>query len=231
MMYPIVRGALGSALLALAIASNAAGQQGSDLIRSQQQPAPSVPANSPQSTLVVPGPGNPVLEIPGQQPDPAQSRLLPTGFSGCWEGTISDFDSLHPIGFLSSFASGTHTTYRFCYLPNGDGTYRMELRKFEIAEKELTPTSFVNQVVWVDNDHGQGYLRNHFTTSQRSWLLFIPVNVDSEYFAEEVVTLLNPNTVRMRGAELMRLEGSDYLRAEFHADFHRVDDAAAALSP
>jgi hypothetical protein len=179
----------------------------------------------------VPEPSNPVVEIPGQQPDPAQSKLLPSGFSGCWEGTVSDFDSLQPIGFLSSFASSTHTTYRFCYLSNGDGTYRMELRKFAIAEKEVTPTSFVNQVVWVDNDHGQGYLRNHFTTTQRSWLLFIPINVDSEYFAEEVVTLVNPNTVRMRGAELMRLEGSDYLRVEFHADFHRVDETAAPVSP
>ena len=212
----------------LAVGVYADADQQTGVIQSQQEPASPLAPNSSQSTLVMPpGPSNPVLEIPRTEPEPSQSKLLPTGFAGCWEGTIEQFDSLVPIGFLSSLASGTHTTYRFCYLPNGDNTYRMELHKMVIAEKELTPTSFANQVVWVDLEHGQGYLRNHLTASQRSWLLFIPINVQSEYFAEEVVTLVDPNTVRMRGAQLMKLEGKDYLRCTFHSDFHRVTESDA----
>jgi hypothetical protein len=181
---------------------------------------------APQSTLELPtGPSNPVLEIPGKQPDAAQSVVLPSLFVGCWEGTIENFDSLEPIGFLSSMVRGTHVTYRFCYLPNPDGTtYRLELRKLVIAEKELTPTSFENQVVWKDDGKGTGYLRNHVVVTQHSWFLFIPISVQTEYYAEEIVALNNSNGLNMRGAQLMKLSGKDYARIGFHADFHRVTE-------
>jgi len=126
---------------------------------------------------------------------------------------------------LSSFVRGTHVTYRFCYLPNPDGaSYRLELRKLVIAEKELTPTSFENQVVWKDEHQGTAYLRNHLVVIQRSWFLFIPISVQTEYYAEEIVALDNSNAVKMRGAELMKLSGEDYARIGFHADFQRVPE-------
>ncbi|HXR26073.1 MAG TPA: hypothetical protein VN742_11970 [Candidatus Binataceae bacterium] len=153
------------------------------------------------------------------------SVILPSRFVGCWEGTINGFDSLTSIGFLSSFARGTHVTYRFCYIPNQDGkTYRLELRKLVIDEKEMAATSFENQVIWVDDPHGSGYLRNHVTVIQTSWLLFIPLRVREDYFAEEIVVLDNQDLLTMHGAELVKLEDKDYLRATFHADFNRVPD-------
>jgi len=100
----------------------------------------------------------------------------------------------------------------------------MELRKLVIDNKELTPTGFENQVVWVDIQHGKGYLRNHLSVIQTSWLLFIPVRVQEDYYAEEIVILQNPNLVGMRGAELMKINGKDYLRVGFHADFNRFPD-------
>jgi hypothetical protein len=215
-------------LILIVCATTAGAEQDAGSIRSQQEPSPSViEPTAPQSTLELPtGPSNPVLEIPGKLPDAAQSVVLPSRFSGCWEGTIDGFDSLTPIGFLSSLARGTHVTYRFCYLPIPDGSsYRLELRKLVIAEKELTPTSFENQVVWKDDQHGTGYLRNHLVAVQHSWFLFIPISVQSEYYAEEIVTLDdNPNLLKMRGAELMKLSGRDYARIGFHADFERVPD-------
>jgi hypothetical protein len=70
-----------------------------------------------------------------------------------------------------------------------------------------------------------GYLRNHLVVIQHSWFLFIPMSVQTEYYAEEIVTLDDdPNVLKMRGAELMKLSGSDYARIGFHADFHRVAD-------
>jgi hypothetical protein len=215
-------------LILILCVGTAGAEQDAGSIRSQQEPSPSsIQPPAPQSTLELPtGPSNPVLEIPGKPPDPALSVVLPSQFVGCWEGTIEGFDSLTPIAFLSSTIRGTHVTYRFCYLPNSNGaTYRLELRKLVIAEKELTPTSFENQVVWRDEHRGTGYLRNHLFVTQRSWFLFIPISVDTEYYAEEIVTLDNdPNLLKMRGAELMKLSGSDYARIGFHADFHRVAD-------
>ena len=217
-----------SVLILILCAGTAGAQQDAGAIRSQQEPSPSLTKpTAPQPTLELPtGPSNPVLEIPGKFPDASQSVVLPSQFVGCWEGTIEEFDSLTPIGFLSSMIRGTHVTYRFCYLPNADGAnYRLELRKLVIAEKELTPTSFENQVVWTDNRRGTGYLRNHLVVSQRSWFLFIPINVECEYYAEEIVALDNdPNLAKMRGSELMKLSGRDYARIDFHADFHRVSD-------
>ena len=85
-------------------------------------------------------------------------------------------------------------TYRFCYLPNPDGTsYRLELRKLVIAEKELTATRFENQVVWTDERQSTGYLRNHLVVTQSSWFLFIPIILQTEYYAEEIVALGNSN--------------------------------------
>jgi hypothetical protein len=216
-------------LILIFCASAAGAQTDAGSMRSQQEPpSPSViQPGAAQSTLELPtGPSNPVLEIPGKQPDLAQSVVLPSQFVGCWEGTIENFDSLEPIGFLSSMVRGTHVTYRFCYLPNPDGaTYRLELRKLVIAEKELTPTSFENQVVWKDDRNGTGYLRNHVVVTQHSWFLFIPINVQTEYYAEEIVALNNSNGLNMHGAQLMKLSGKDYARIGFHADFQRVTDA------
>jgi len=215
-------------LILILCVSTAGAEQDAGSIRSQEEPSPSViQPSAPQPTLELPtGPSNPTLEIPGKPPDTAQSVVLPSPFVGCWEGTIEEFDSLTPIGFLSSLVKGTHATYRFCYLPNPDGaSYRLELRKLVIAEKELTPTSFENQVVWKDDRKGMGYLRNHLVVIQHSWFLFIPMSVQTEYYAEEIVTLDDdPNVLKMRGAELMKLSGSDYARIGFHADFHRVAD-------
>ncbi len=231
------------ALILILCASAAGAQEGAGEMRSQQQPSPmpSLQPNASQPTLELPtSPSNPVLEIPGKFPEPTLSVVLPSRFVGCWEGTINGFDSITPIGFLSSFARGTHVTYRFCYLPNPDGkTYRLELRKLIIEEKEMKATSFENQVIWVDEPHGSGYLRNHVTAIQTSWLLFIPVRVHEENFAEEIVALENQNLVSMRGAELIKLQDKDYLRATFHADFNRVPDelgvtpapASTALTP
>lgn len=223
------------ALILILCAGTAGAQDGADVMRSQQQPSPppSIQPNPSQSTLELPtGPSNPVLEIPGQAPEPALSVTLPSPFVGCWEGTINGFDSLTPIGFLSSFIGGARITYRFCYLPNPDGkTYRMELRKLVIDNKELTATGFDNQVVWVDDHHGAGYLRNHLTVDQTSWLLFIPIRVREDIYAEEIVALDNPNLANMHGAELMKLNGSDYARISFHADFNRIPDALGAEPP
>jgi hypothetical protein len=218
---------LRSGLILILCASAAGAQQDAGSMRSQQEPSPSViQPVAPQSTLELPtGPSNPVLEIPGKQPDAAQSAVLPSQFVGCWEGTIENFDSLEPIGFLSSLVRGAHVTYRFCYLPNPDGaTYRLELRKLVIAEKELTPTSFENQVVWKDDRNGTGYLRNHLVVTQHSWFLFIPISVQTEYYAEEIVALNNSKGLNMRGAQLLKLSGKDYARIGFHADFQRVTE-------
>ena len=215
-------------LILILCVGTAGAEQDAGSIRSQQEPSPSsIQPPATQPTLELPtGPTNYVLEIPGTPPDTAQSVVLPSPFVGCWEGTIEEFDSLIPIGFLSSLVKGTHVTYRFCYLPNPDGaSYRLELRKLVIAEKELTPTSFENQVVWKDDRKGMGYLRNHLVVIQHSWFLFIPMSVQTEYYAEEIVTLDNdPNLLKMRGAELMKLSGADYARIGFHADFRRVSD-------
>jgi hypothetical protein len=214
-------------LILMLCATTAGAEQDAGSIRSQQEPSPTViQPGAPQSTLELPtGPANPVLEIPGKQPDEALSVVLPSRFVGCWEGTIENFDSLEPIGFLSSLIRGTHVTYRFCYVPNPDGaSYRLELRKLVIGEKELTPTSFENQVVWKDDRDGTGYLRNHLVVSQRSWFLFIPIEVQTEYYAEEIVALDNSNAINMRGAELVKVNGGDYARIGFHADFRRVSD-------
>ena len=193
-------------------------------IRSQHEPTPVWQERS--QTLDLPtSPSNPVLEIPGQQPNPAQSSVLPSPFVGCWEGTIEDFDSLTPIGFLSSMMRASHSTYTYCYLPNPDGeTYRLEFRKLSIAERELTPTAFTNQVVWVDDPARRGYLRNHLTVIQTSWLLIFPFHVQEDAYAEEIVTVKDENTISMRGAELIKLEGQDYARTEFHADLHRIPE-------
>jgi hypothetical protein len=107
----------------------------------------------------------------------------------------------------------------------------MELRKLVIDNKELTATGFDNQVVWGDDDQGTGYLRNHLKVTDTSWLLFIPIRVREDFYAEEIVTLKNPNVVNMRGAELMELNGSDYARIGFHADFNRVPDSLGGGPP
>ncbi len=224
--------AIGEATLILVLWIGAAGaQENTGAMRSQQQssPAPSIQPNSSQSTLELPtSPSNPVLEIPGKPPEPALSMTLPSPFVGCWEGTIDGWDSLTPIGFLSSLFRPTQITYRFCYLPNADGrSYRFELRKVAIAAKELTQTAFANQIVWIDDRHRTGYLRNHLTVIQTSWLLFIPIRVQQDVYAEQIVVLENSNLVRMRGADLVQLNGTDYLRQTFHADFHRVADSFA----
>jgi hypothetical protein len=204
-------------------------QESTGAMRSQRQPspAPSLQPNPSPSTLELPtSPSNPVLEIPGQLPEPALSMTLPSPFVGCWEGTIDGWDSLTPIGFLSSLFQPTQITYRFCYLPNADGrSYRFELGKVAIAAKELKQTAFENQVVWIDDRHGTGYLRNHLTVIQTSWLLFIPIRVRQDAYTEEIVVLADQNLVRMRGADLVQLNGADYLRQTFHADFQRVPDA------
>jgi len=62
------------------------------------------------------------------------------------------------------------------------------------------------------------------TVIQTSWLLFIPLRVREDYFAEEIVVLDNQDLLTMNGAELVKLEDKDYLRATFHADFNRVPD-------
>lgn len=183
-------------ILILSAGAACAEQDMGSPMRSQEVPSPSlVQPATPQSTLELPtGPSNPVLEIPGKLPDAARSVLLPSLFVGCWEGTIGGFDWLTPIGFLSSLIRGTHVTYRFCYLPNPDGTsYRLELRKLVIAEKELTATRFENQVVWTDERQSTGYLRNHLVVTQSSWFLFIPIILQTEYYAEEIVALGNSN--------------------------------------
>jgi hypothetical protein len=235
-------------LILLLCAGTAGAERDTGTIRSQQEPSPSsILPSAPQSTLKSPtGPSNPILEIPGKLPDAALSVLLPSSFVGCWQGTIEGFDSLTPIGLLSSHIQGAHVTYRFCYVPNpNSSSYRLELRKLVIAEKEFTPTSFENQVVWTDDHQGTAYLRNHLVVIQHSWLLtahpslpgespplapdgdrpvFIPISVQTDYYAEEIVTLDNSNLIKMRGAELMKLSGTDYARIGFHADFRRVPD-------
>jgi hypothetical protein len=138
---------------ALLLCAGAAGAQQGAAVMPSQQESPSASsiraANPARSTLVLPSsPSHPVLEIPGRDPNPALSLPLPSPFVGCWEGTIKGFDSLIPIGVFSTYATGTNITYRFCYTPNSDGSsYRMELRKLVIDNKELTPTGFVNQGV------------------------------------------------------------------------------------
>ena len=115
-------------LILLLCSSTGGAVQNTSSMRPQQETSPSlILPNAPQSTLELPtGPSNPVLEIPGKLPDPALSVLLPSSFVGCWQGTIEGFDSLTPIGFLSSYLRGTHVLYRFCYVPNPDGSsYRL----------------------------------------------------------------------------------------------------------
>ncbi len=230
------------ALILILWASTPGAQEEAGMMRSQQQPSPvpSIHPNASQSTLELPtSPSNPVLEIPGRSPNPRLSVKLPSPFVGCWQGTIDGWDSLTPIGFLSSLFRPTQITYRFCYLPNADGcSYRFELRRVAIAAKELRQTAFENQTLWIDDRRGTGYLRNHLTVIQTSWLLFIPIRVQQDVYAEEIVVLADQNLVRMRGADLVQLNGTDYLRQAFHADFHRVADsfvvepsASASLPP
>ena len=220
------RGLFG-ALVLLLCALAAGAQENAIVVPSQHNATTSSSrATAAGSTLILlTAPSHPVLEIAGKEPEPARSLSLPSRFVGCWEGTINGFDSLEPIGFLSSYLKGTHVTYQFCYLPNSDGTtYRMELRKLVIDNKDLTATAFENQVVWVDQLHGQGYLRNHISILQTVRMLFIPFQARQDYYAEEIVNLRSPNLVRMQGNELMKLEGKDYARLGFHADFNRVPE-------
>jgi len=213
-----------SLAIALLIASAARADDVSAPIRSQQEPTPIWQERS--QTMELPtSPSNPVLEIPGQEPDSTKSLVLPSPFVGCWEGTIEGFDTVTPIGFMSSSLRGARATYTFCYLPNPDGkTYRLEFRKLVIDDSELTPTAFENQILWVDDASHRGYLRNHLSVVQTSWLLIFPIHIHEEIYAEQIATLRDQNSIGIRGAELIRMEGKDYARTEFHADFHRIPE-------
>ncbi len=171
-----------------------AGAQDAPGIRSQQE----FPAASPTPP---PSSSRQSLDIPGAEPRQTLEIALPSGFVGCWEGTINGFDSLEPIAFLSSLSQGTTTTYQFCYRPIGSGGYRMDLTKLKVKEEELKVVSFENRVIAVDHDHGMGKLRNRVVTEQTSYLLWlIPITIAMEIEADEEVTLVNRDLVRMRYA-------------------------------
>lgn len=160
------------------------------------------------------------LESVGTPPNPAASVSLAAPFVGCWQGAIKGADSIVPIGFFS--LTLPTQSYRICYLLNSSNnrTYSMELREVLVNGGELIPTEFENQVVWSDSD--SAYLRTHIASNATQWLLFIPIHYREEVYADESVTLENPNLFRMRGVELIKVDNSDYARAAFHTDFSRV---------
>jgi hypothetical protein len=155
----------------------------------------------------------------GTPPDASASISLAAPFTGCWNGTIEGGGSLVPIGFLSSLVTLPPTSYRFCYLPDPNGrSARMELLDMVSDNIRPTVTEFANQVVWSD-DQSAAYLRNHIGTIGPVWLPYTHTRED--VYADEIVTVKNPNLLIMQGVELIKVSGSDYLRASFHADFHR----------
>jgi hypothetical protein len=159
------------------------------------------------------------LKDVGTPPDPAKSVSLATPFIGCWQGKIAKADSIESIG-LFSITLPTQG-YRFCYTQDANAhTSKMEFREVIVNGEEIVPTEFESQVVWSSAD--VAYLRTHTASNTTQWLLFIPISYRQEVYADETVTLENPDLLGMRGVELIKVNGSDYARAAFHANFHRV---------
>ena len=176
------------------------------------------------------------LEDVGTPPDPAASVALPPAFVGCWVGTIHGNDYTIPIGFLSSLAVFATETYHFCYLQDPkNGKADLVMRDLVVNHQELVVSEFENQTVWTDG-RGTAFLRNHFAMTQPP--LGFSHFPRQEIYSDESVTMENPDLLKMRAVEVIKRSGSDYIRAAFHADFHRapmpphrLTSAAAATHP
>jgi hypothetical protein len=162
----------------------------------------------------------------------ADHLAMPADFLGCWEGTIDGFDSIQPLSFSGHFVSkALRVVYKFCYRPESNGAYRLDLTKAEIDGKEATITYFENQVTSADVEHRTGHLRNHAIVVQKAYVFLIfPVRVQQDVFAEEDIVLKSHDVIGMTGEQLVQVNGSDIAKITFHADFNRVPEMHAEPS-
>jgi|GEM_PF-6515974 hypothetical protein len=168
------------------------------------------------------------LDSVGTPPDPAASVPLPAVFVGCWVGTVETPDSVKRTRFMAFLGTLPPTTYHICYrLDANTKNGKMILRQMASPySKGFRITQFDNQVVW-SNGRDTGFLRNHIATVGPVWFPF--THTRGDVYADELITIRNPNVLRMRGVEVIQVSGKDYIRVVFHTNFHR--DLATSQTP
>jgi hypothetical protein len=178
----------------------------------QRASAPQIP---PESTVIL-----------GPEPK------IPKEFFGCWEGTLTEFDTAKSYMWTMSDeslrAAAAQTTYQFCFNPRPDGTGQLDLKKVEVQGHEILITRFDNRVTMVDPEQYRGSIRNHVTGEAIVRLLWLfPLHIQNEIYADEDLQMKSPNVILVRGRQLVVMGGSVIGEMTFHTDFHRVAPAVA----
>jgi hypothetical protein len=110
-----------------------------------------------------------------------------------------------------------------CYRPNEGGGGQLTLAKLEIEGNQATVTRFDNRVTRVDIEKLTGHLRNHVVLESVAYVFWLfPITAHQEIFADEDITMVNPNLIAMRGHQRIRVSDQDIAEVTFHGDFHRV---------
>ncbi len=160
---------------------------------------------------------------------------IPREFFGCWQGTVSEYDTAKSYSVLSDEtirAAAANTTYQFCFTPRPDGTGQLDLKKVEVGGDEIIVKRFDNRVTALDPEHYRGSLRNHLIGESIIRLLWIfPLHVQQEIYAEEDLQMKSPDLIAVAGRQLVVIRGKVFAEMSFHTDFHRIPATAAGSSP
>jgi hypothetical protein len=221
-------------------ASLARAQQSLEVPSPSSQSAPSIrihrqatPSHTPPSAAVETIPAaHPQLRIaPSPKPPPAvrsePSRqaepILPAIFRGCWQGQVSQLDSIERAPGGAKIGPWTPKTYRLCYERTGDGPFEMTFTEAGVARSSRITNA--NGQIQILSSDGRTYATMHAV------LHFDEYRAGTSYFrgdtfpVDEVTRLqadIKPDGMHVWGQVAGNREGAPWFRAWWHTVFEHV---------
>jgi hypothetical protein len=193
----------------------------------QQETTPPTPAPVPSAA---PAPFYPQSEAPAPPPRPAappsapytsnQLTVLPPVFRGCWEGTVSNLDSIQAAPGAHKLGYWTTKTYRLCYKQVGNGPFQLTFGQTGIVASQRIKDSGGRVSVLATD--GRSWAR------MRAFLHFDEFyeNYNAQTFAVDEVTMLECS---IRGDSMSvsahvtgRREDEPWFEAYWHTTFVKV---------
>ena len=154
-----------------------------------------------------------------RQPEP----VLPAVFRGCWEGRVSNLDSIERLPGGSSLGTWTPKTYRLCYRRIGDGPFVLTFTEAGVAANRKI-TNATGRMTPLSTD-GRSY------ASMRAFLHFDEYRTNASYFGgstfpvDELTNLecdVEPDGMHVWGQVFGEHDGKPWFRAWWHSVFVHV---------
>jgi hypothetical protein len=181
----------------------------------QPQPAPTPPEayrSAPREAPISP---------PSHQIEP----VLPAIFRGCWQGRVSELDSIQRIPGGAKLGTWTPKTYRLCYQRVGGAPFDLTFTEAGISrDRRITNATGRMQPLTTD---GRTY------ASMRAFLHFDEYHMHQRYFGggtfsvDEITNLqcdIESDGMHVWGQVLGHRDGTPWFRAWWHSVFVHVPD-------